>query len=103
MQMHVQFLRRSTDLALLLVRNGWRLMPQGDRSYRAQHPGIRDERAARSRLHLLGLLTSGSLRIEFGPSRRGGGLRSVENYELVGPHAFSPLSSQKMHGPFTSS
>jgi hypothetical protein len=71
MQLHVQFLRRSTALASLLLRDGWRLEPQSDRSFRAQHPRVGDERAARSRLHLLGLLTSGSLRIDFGVSRWG--------------------------------
>jgi hypothetical protein len=74
MQMHVQFLRRSTDLAALLVRDGWRLEPQGDRFFRAEHPRVENEDAARSRLHLLGLLTSCSLRIDFGASRCGRGL-----------------------------
>jgi hypothetical protein len=69
MQMHVQFLQRPTALASLLVRDGWRLEPQGDRSFRAEHPRVENEGAARRRLHVLGLLTSCFLRIDFGASR----------------------------------
>jgi hypothetical protein len=55
-----------------LCRGGWALSGTGT-NVLASHPGVPDEGAARSHLYQLGLLTSGSVRIEFliGRPRRG--------------------------------
>jgi hypothetical protein len=52
--------------------DGWKLEPERGGVFRAHHPLAADQIAARSRLHRLGLLTSGSVRIEFRPSKGGG-------------------------------
>jgi hypothetical protein len=67
MDVRVQFLRRANDLSTLLRAAGWSLHPAHGAFLSARHPHVRDEDAARSRLHQVGLLTSSCLRIEFGP------------------------------------
>jgi hypothetical protein len=64
--MHVMIeLLRQTELILAALRkDGWE-MAFGQDGISARHPQAPNESAARRRLHCLGLLTSGSLRITF--------------------------------------
>src|SRR5262245_39413306 len=65
MRVKIELLRRSEVVLAALRRDGWAVESgQGD-TLCARHPEVPNENAARSRLHGLGLLTSGSLRIEF--------------------------------------
>jgi hypothetical protein len=72
----MRFLRHAGKLQAALQNDGWELEREHDESLYARHPDVPDEEAARDRLCSLGLLTSGSLSIEFrlkreaGPSRR---------------------------------
>jgi hypothetical protein len=69
--------RTDRRLRQLLWANGWDLHePQAGTLY-ASHPQARDQPAARSLLNDLGLLTSGRLRIQFGPFRGAGGAPST--------------------------
>jgi hypothetical protein len=74
MRIHLRFLRRAGLIQERLRNDGWLLEPGKDESLSARHPHVADESAARTRLHALGLLTSGSLLIEFGliPDERDG-------------------------------
>jgi hypothetical protein len=65
MQVRIQSLRRSEAVFAALREDGWALQAGQDGAVCARHPLAPDEDTARSRLHELGLLTSGSLRIEF--------------------------------------
>jgi hypothetical protein len=65
MHVHIQPVRRSEGFLAVLREDGWAVRPGRDGAVWARHPRAADEGAARSRLHSLGLLTSGSLRIEF--------------------------------------
>jgi hypothetical protein len=67
MKVHLCFLRQAVGFRALLQNDGWLLEQEKDASLLAWHPEAPDEVTARSRLHQLGLLTSGSLRIEFRP------------------------------------
>jgi hypothetical protein len=60
-----QPLRGRVELRRILEADGWTLEAGWDDTLLAEHPAVADEAAARSRLHHLGLLTSGRLRIEF--------------------------------------
>ena len=65
MNIHFDLLQSSRDLRETLARDGWQLLAEGNDELDASHPEVRDETAARNRLHHLGLLTAGSVRIEF--------------------------------------
>ena len=70
MQINMKFLRASDDdFRDSLQEDGWVILPgKGDREIEVSHPQVTSEGDARIRLHRLGLLTSGALRIEFWPS-----------------------------------
>jgi len=73
MRVRIERLRRSEAVLAALRTDGWVVESgQGD-TLCARHPQVPDQSAARSRLHGLGLLTSGSLRIEFCPAGPGEG------------------------------
>ena len=63
MHVRIELLRRSEPILAALRKDGW-AVAFGPDGVSARHPRAPDERAAR-RLHGLGLLTSGSLRIKF--------------------------------------
>ena len=65
MHVAIQPLRPSEPISATLRGNGWEVASGPGGILHARHPQAPDERAARSRLHDLGLLTSASLRIEF--------------------------------------
>jgi hypothetical protein len=65
MHVRIQLLRRSDSFVVALREDGWAVDIGQDGAVSARHPLAADEGAARVRLHGLGLLTSGSLRIEF--------------------------------------
>jgi hypothetical protein len=65
MKVHLRFLRQAGQLQEALRNDGWHLEREKDESLFARHPLVRDEVAARNRLNRLGLLTSGSVCIEF--------------------------------------
>jgi hypothetical protein len=58
------------ELKRILLADGWTLDAELTDTVLAEHPSVDDEAAARSRLHRLGLLTSGRLRINFLPTSR---------------------------------
>ena len=64
MHVRIELLRRSELILAALRKDGWEVA-FGPDGVSARHPQAPDERAARRRLHGLGLLTSGSLRIKF--------------------------------------
>ena len=64
MHVRIELLRWSEPILVALRRDGW-AVESGQDGVSARHPQAPNERAARRRLHGLGLLTSGSLRIEF--------------------------------------
>ena len=65
MRVMIELLRRSESVLAALRTDGWVVESgQGD-TLCARHPEVPTQNAARSRLHGLDLLTSGSLRIEF--------------------------------------
>ena len=70
MQIHMKFLRHSDDeFRDSLRQDGWEILAgEGDKEIEVTHPLVTSEGAARIRLHRLGLLTSGAIRIEFRPS-----------------------------------
>jgi len=59
--------RGGRELRQVLRSDGWVLEGSEQGAVVAEHPDLPDERAARCRLHRLGLLTSAGLRIEFLP------------------------------------
>jgi hypothetical protein len=65
MHVRIELLRWSEPILAALRRDGWAVESGQDGAVSARHPQAPNERAARRRLHGLGLLTSGSLRIEF--------------------------------------
>jgi len=66
MRVHLSSLRSSEDFRETLQKDGWTICAAaGPKSLNATHPLVHDEDSARFRLHCLGLLISGSLRIEF--------------------------------------
>ena len=64
MHVRIELLRQSELILAVLRKDGWE-MAFGQDGVRARHPQAADVSAARRRLHGLGLLTSGSLRITF--------------------------------------
>ena len=64
MHVWIEPLQWSEPILAALRKDGW-AVAFGQDGVSARHPQAPDERAARHRLHGLGLLTSGSLRIEF--------------------------------------
>ena len=64
MHVRIELLRRSELILAALRKDGW-AVAFGPDGVSARHPQAPDEGAARRRLHGLGLLTSGSLRITF--------------------------------------
>jgi hypothetical protein len=72
MHVSIQPLRQADSVYAALRGDGWAVESGPGGVLHARHPQAPDERAARSRLHDLGLLTAGSLRMEFchpGPCR----------------------------------
>jgi hypothetical protein len=69
MRVSFQPLHEWRDLQNVLREDGWLLEDEADKAIVAEHPGVTDAPAARSRLHRLGLLISCRLRIEFLPER----------------------------------
>ena len=65
MHVRIQSLGGSEAFVAALRKDGWAVEPGQGGTLCARHPEVPNQRAARSRLHGLGLLTSGSLRIEF--------------------------------------
>jgi hypothetical protein len=65
MHVRIEPLWGSEAFVVALREDGWAVECGHDGAVCARHPRVPDESAARSRLHGLGLLTSGSLRIEF--------------------------------------
>jgi hypothetical protein len=65
MHIRIQTFRQTESLLASLRDDGWAVQSGTDGAVCARHPLASDEGAARKRLHGLGLLTSGSLRIEF--------------------------------------
>ena len=64
MHVMIELLRQSEPILAALRKDGWEVA-FGQDDVSAHHPQAPNERAARRRLHGLGLLTSGSLRITF--------------------------------------
>jgi len=64
MHVRIELLRQSEPILAALRKDGWE-MAFGQDGISARHPQAPNESAARRRLHGLGLLTSGSLRITF--------------------------------------
>jgi hypothetical protein len=73
MHVRIQPLRGPEAFVVALRKDGWAVEPGQGGTLCARHPEVPNQRAARSRLHGLGLLTSGSLRIEFCDARPGEG------------------------------
>ena len=67
------FLHEPATLLSALRGDGWDLHSGPGESVEGMHPEAQDERAVRSRLDDLGLLTSRSLLIHFDHSRRASG------------------------------
>ena len=69
MRINMKFLWHSEDdFRDSLRQDGWVIAEKGDAVIDVAHPQVKTEDAARIRLHRLGLLTSGAIRIEFRPS-----------------------------------
>jgi hypothetical protein len=65
MHVRIELLRRLERTLAALRKDGWAVESGHGGTLCAHHPQVPNESAACSRLHGLGLLTSGSLRIEF--------------------------------------
>ena len=64
MHVRIELLRQSEPILAALRKDGWEVA-FGQDGVSLHHPQALNESAARRRLHGLGLLTSGSLRITF--------------------------------------
>jgi hypothetical protein len=73
MHVRIQSIGRRGALLVALREAGWEVEVGQDGAASARHPLVPDEGAARVRLHHLGLLTSGSVRIEFSRAALGKG------------------------------
>jgi hypothetical protein len=62
---YIEPLRLREAVRDMLLQHGWRLHGD-DGGYTAHHRAVRDAPTARQKLQALGLLTSSSVRIEFG-------------------------------------
>jgi hypothetical protein len=67
MTVHIQTLRDRDSVRRLLLKHGWRPDRASGPHYSARHPDVTDQKSAHHRLNDVGLLTSGAVRIEFGP------------------------------------
>ncbi len=67
MRIAIECLQPGPDISNRLQRDGWTVEQVEDRLLLADHPSVSSEEGARLRLHRLGLLTSGRLRIHFNP------------------------------------
>jgi len=65
MTVHFELLQRPGEVRKILRSHGWRLDASHAHSVSASHPEVHDEAMARNRLHAMGLLTSGAVRITF--------------------------------------
>ena len=65
MRLRIQLLHQGEAVKDCLQRDGWQLDGESRDILSAFHAAVENERAARRRLHGLGLLTSATLRIEF--------------------------------------
>ena len=65
MHVRIELLQWSEPVLVALRKDGWAVESGQGGTLCARHPQAPDERAARSRLHRLGLLTSTALRIQF--------------------------------------
>jgi hypothetical protein len=65
MNLQIQLLHRGDVVKDCLRRDGWKLLSENRDTLSACHAAVDSESAARQRLHVLGLLTSAALRIEF--------------------------------------
>jgi len=66
MHVSIQLLRTDESIREVLQKDGWHLQSEDQfNTMRARHPDIREEKAARERLHGLSLLTCRNCRIEF--------------------------------------
>ena len=65
MRVRIELLRWSEPILAALRKDGWAVESGQGGTLSVRHPQAPNERAARRRLHGLGLLTSGSLRIQF--------------------------------------
>src|SRR5262245_3405280 len=100
MKVRITTLHRHDDLEETFREDDWLIVPPGKMNeLYASHPEAGDETTARIRLHTLGLLTSGSLRIEFSPPCTGKirAARQQGQTSLGGPNpagqSASPLKS----------
>jgi hypothetical protein len=64
MRVRIELLRWAEPILVALRKDGW-AVKSGQDGVSTRHPQVPNERAARRRLHGLGLLTSGLLRIKF--------------------------------------
>ena len=78
MRIHVEVLHQRHAIRELLREHGWRLHKENS-GFAAEHPAVHNQAAARHHLQALGLLTSGAVRIEFGPLAHRSGIRSTVN------------------------
>jgi hypothetical protein len=67
MNIHIEFLRSPGQVQEALRRDGWQLSASRAKGFTASHPKVPNEATARARFHLLGLLTSSQVRIDFHP------------------------------------
>jgi hypothetical protein len=66
MDVFIELLRSGSDVRALLREQGWRLDEQGVDRLLAKHAEVNDQEVARDRLLEAGLLTSPTVRIDFG-------------------------------------
>jgi hypothetical protein len=67
MNIHIEFLRTPGPVQEALKNDGWHLSASRTKGFTASHPQVPNETTARARFHLLGLLTSSGVRIDFYP------------------------------------
>jgi hypothetical protein len=66
MDVFIELLRSGIEVKELLRQQGWRLDEQGADRLLAKHEEVNDQEVARDRLLQAGLLTSPTVRINFG-------------------------------------
>jgi hypothetical protein len=65
MKVHIQALRRNTEVLERLQGDGWEVDASRQDSLSARHHAVANEAEARRRLHRLGLLTAAAIRVTF--------------------------------------
>lgn len=65
MKIAIETLQPGPDISKKLEKDGWTVEQVDGGLLLAEHPSVSNESLARLRLHQLGLLTSGQLRIHF--------------------------------------